>query len=175
MITAFAEHSPKLASGVFVADSALVLGEVSLGADASVWYGAVVRGDVNRIGIGARTNIQDLSLVHVTTAKHETHLGADVTVGHRVVLHGCTIADRVLVGMGAIVMDGVTVGEDCIIGAGALLPPNVSVPPGMLVLGAPAKVVRAVSAAERLEILASAERYVALAARHARECRPAAS
>jgi len=169
MIYVFGGVAPALEGEVFVAPSATVLGDVRLGAGASVWYGSVVRGDVGRIAIGARTNIQDLSVVHVTTGSFDTHIGAEVTVGHRVILHGCTIHDRVLVGMGAVVMDGAEVGSYSIIGAGALVTPGASIPEGSLVLGSPGRVVRSLTEAERDDIEAHAERYVTLAARHWRE------
>ncbi|MCP3142244.1 gamma carbonic anhydrase family protein [Pyxidicoccus xibeiensis] len=158
--------SPRVHPSCFVEDSAQVVGEVELGEDSSVWYNAVLRGDVNPIRIGKRTNIQDLSLVHVTTHKHSTSVGDDVTVGHHVILHGCTVGDRVLVGMGAILMDGVEVGDECIIGAGALLTPGTKVPPGSLVVGSPGKVKRPITEEERAFLRQSAQHYVQLAAEH---------
>ncbi len=172
MIATFAGCAPVFGQNVFVADGATVLGDVTLGDGVSIWYGSVLRGDVNRISVGARSNIQDVSVVHVTTAKFETRVGADVTVGHRVVLHGCVIGDGVLIGMGAVLLDGVEVGAGCIIGAGALLTPGTKIPAGSLAFGAPARVVRPTTAEERREILASAQRYVQLAARHRTEVHP---
>jgi carbonic anhydrase/acetyltransferase-like protein (isoleucine patch superfamily) len=166
MIMDYDGTSPTLESDVFVAPNATVLGAVALGAHASVWYGAVLRGDVGSITVGARTNIQDLSVVHVTTDQFNTVLGDDVTVGHRVILHGCTLRDRILVGMGSILMDGVVVEEDSLIGAGTLLTPGTHIPSGSLVLGSPGRVVRPLRDDERDEIRRSAEHYIAVAARH---------
>jgi len=142
------------------------VGDVELGEDSSVWFNAVLRGDVNPIRIGRRTNLQDLSLVHVTTQKHATHVGDDCTVGHHVILHGCLVGNRVLVGMGATLMDGVEVGDECIIGAGALLTPGTKVPPSSLVVGSPGKVKRPITEEERAFLRKSAEGYVHLAAEH---------
>lgn len=158
--------SPRVHPSCFVEDSAQVVGDVELGEDSSVWFNAVLRGDVNPIRIGKRTNLQDLSLVHVTTQKHATHVGDDCTVGHHVILHGCIVGHRVLVGMGATLMDGVEVGDECIIGAGALLTPGTKVPPGSLVVGSPGKVKRPITEEERAFLRKSAEGYVQLAAEH---------
>jgi carbonic anhydrase/acetyltransferase-like protein (isoleucine patch superfamily) len=162
----FRDQSPRVHPSCFIEDSAQVIGDVEVGEDSSVWFNSVVRGDVNAIRIGRRTNIQDLTMIHVTTARHTTLLGDDVTVGHRVVLHGCTVGNRVLVGMGSIVMDGVEIGDDCIIGAGSLLTPGTKVPPGSLVLGAPAKVKRPLTEEEKATLLESAKHYVHIAAEH---------
>lgn len=161
-------HAPQLGTGVFVAPDATVIGRVTLGAHSSIWYGCVVRGDVEAIQIGARTNIQDLSVIHVTGEGFPTHVGDDVTVGHRAILHGCTIGDHVLVGMGAIVLDGAIVESHSLIGAGALVAPGTHIPSGVLALGAPARVVRALSAKEQQNIASSGAHYVELAAEHAR-------
>jgi carbonic anhydrase/acetyltransferase-like protein (isoleucine patch superfamily) len=166
MVVSFEGQVPVLGGDVFVAPTATVLGHVHLGHEASVWYGSVLRGDVGTIRIGARTNIQDSCVVHITGGVHDTHIGDEVTVGHRVILHGCRIASRVLVGMGAVVMDGVEVGEHCLIGAGALLPPGKKIPPGSMVMGAPGKVVRSLSEQEINHIVLSAAHYVELAQRH---------
>jgi carbonic anhydrase/acetyltransferase-like protein (isoleucine patch superfamily) len=166
VIRAFRGHTPRVHESCFVDPSATLIGDVELAVDASIWPNTVVRGDVNAIRIGARTNIQDLCMVHVTSARFPTHVGEDVTVGHHVVLHGCTIGNRVLVGMGAIVLDGVEVGEDCIIGAGALLTPGTKVPPGSMVLGSPAKVKRPLTDEERAFLVKSAAHYVGLGREH---------
>jgi carbonic anhydrase/acetyltransferase-like protein (isoleucine patch superfamily) len=144
----------------FVAPSADVIGEVEIGSHSSVWFQVVIRGDVHRIRIGDRTNIQDHSMLHVTRQKSSCTVGDDVTVGHRATLHGCTIGNRVLVGMGAIILDDVVVGDDCIVAAGALLTKGTQVPSGSLVLGAPAKVVRQLTAEERAFLTKSAANYV---------------
>jgi gamma-carbonic anhydrase len=166
IIRQFGGISPRLHASVFVADGAAVIGDVEIGEGGSIWYGAVVRGDVNVVRIGARTNVQDGSIVHVTTATHPTTIGEDVTIGHRAVLHGCTVKDRCLIGIGAIVLDGAVVGPDAMVGAGALVPPGAVVPPGTLVLGAPAKPKRSLTPEELAHFRASAAHYVALAARH---------
>ncbi|WP_164018204.1 gamma carbonic anhydrase family protein [Pyxidicoccus trucidator] len=158
--------SPRVHPSCFVEDSAQVVGDVELGEDSSVWFNAVLRGDVNPIRIGKRTNIQDLSLVHVTSQEHGTHVGDDCTVGHHVILHGCIVGNRVLVGMGATLMDGVEVGDECIIGAGTLLTPGTKVPPGSLVVGSPGKVKRPITEEEREFLRLSAQHYVQLAAEH---------
>lgn len=160
---------PTVHSTAFVDPSAQILGDVVLGAESSVWLNTVIRGDVHAIRIGARTNVQDLSLVHVLKDRHSATLGDDVTVGHHVVLHGCRLDDRILVGMGAVVMDGVEIGCDCVVAAGALLPPGLRVPPGSLVVGSPARVKRAITEKEREWILESARNYVAYAKEYAAE------
>lgn len=150
--------NPQISKGVFVAENATVIGNVMVGEDCGIWFGAVVRGDSNRIKIGNRTNIQDLCVVHVDDT-HDTIIGDDVTVGHRVILHGCHIGNRCLVGMGAIIMNGVQIGEDCIIGAGALVTENQVIPPHSLVIGFPAKIKRELSPEEIKMILDSAKHY----------------
>ncbi len=163
---AYDGKSPRIAPSVFLAEGSAVVGDVEIGEGSSIWFGTVVRGDVNHVRIGARTNVQDLSVVHVTSRTHPTVVGDDVTVGHRAVLHGCTIHDRCLVGIGAIVMDGAVVGPDAMVGAGALVPPGMVVPPGTLVLGAPAKVKRPLTADEIAFFRTSAANYAGYAARH---------
>jgi carbonic anhydrase/acetyltransferase-like protein (isoleucine patch superfamily) len=158
--------SPTFGRDVFVAPNATVIGRVTLGDEASVWFGAVLRGDVGSIAIGARTNIQDLTMVHMTGDVSDTRVGDDVTVGHGVILHGCEVGDGCLVGMGAILLDNVKVGEQCVIGAGALLPQRMVVPPRSLVLGVPAKVVRAVTEDERRMGIDGARVYLGLAKKY---------
>ena len=161
--------APRIPESAFVAETALVIGDVELGESTSIWFGAVVRGDVNRIRIGARTNIQDQTVVHVTGGTHPTSVGDDVTVGHRVVLHGCTVKDRCLIGIGAIVMDGAVVGPDAMVGAGALVPPGMVVPPGTLVVGSPARVKRELTPEEVAYFRKSAQSYASYAARYRAE------
>jgi carbonic anhydrase/acetyltransferase-like protein (isoleucine patch superfamily) len=155
---------PLLGRDAFVADTAAVIGDVHLGDEASVWFGAVVRGDYRPIRIGARTNVQDNVVVHIATTRGEAAGGAtigdDVVVGHAAVLHACTIGDRCLVGMGAIVLDGAVVGDESFIAAGSLVPPDTVVPPRSFLLGRPAKVTRTVTDAEVAAILDSAAKYV---------------
>jgi carbonic anhydrase/acetyltransferase-like protein (isoleucine patch superfamily) len=151
----------------WVASNAVLAGQVRIGEQASVWYSAVLRADLGPITIGARTNIQDGSVLH-TDPGLQLVVGADVTVGHRVVLHGCTVHDNVLIGMGSIVMNGAVVGSDSIVAAGTLIPEGVVIPPGSLVVGAPGKVRRETTSDERLLIGVSVDEYVKMAARHAR-------
>ena len=165
-IRSFRGLTPSIPQSCFVDSSAQLIGDVVLGEDASVWFNCVLRGDVNPIRIGARTNIQDLSLIHVLSHRFGTTIGEDVTVGHHVVLHGCTVGNRVLVGMGAILLDGVEVGDDCIIAAGALLTPGTKIPAGSLVLGSPAKVKRPLTDAEKDTLVESARNYVRYAQEH---------
>lgn len=160
---------PKVDASAFLVDDALVVGDVEIGAQASLWFGVVVRGDVNHIRIGARTNVQDHAVLHVTSRTHPTVVGDEVTIGHRVTLHGCTVRDRCLVGIGAIVLDGAVVGEEAMVGAGALVPPGMVVPPRSLALGAPARVRRELTADEVAGLKASAERYVGYAQEYLRE------
>jgi carbonic anhydrase/acetyltransferase-like protein (isoleucine patch superfamily) len=168
-IRPFGGRTPVLHASAFVADGAVVLGDVEIGEHSSIWFGTVVRGDVNSIRIGARTNIQDLSVLHVTSKTHPTVVGDEVTVGHRVVLHGCTVKDRCLIGIGSVVMDGAVVGPESVVGAGALVPPGMVVPPRTLVMGAPAKVKRELTAEEVDALRRSADNYVDYAARYQAE------
>jgi carbonic anhydrase/acetyltransferase-like protein (isoleucine patch superfamily) len=160
MLKPFKGILPTVGSQVFIEDSAMVIGDVVIGDESSVWFHAVIRGDVHYIRIGHRTNIQDLSMLHVTHDTHPLIIGDEVTVGHHVVLHGCNIKDRVLIGMGAIVMDGATIGEDSIVGAGALVTEQTKIPPNSLVVGSPAKVKRALSPREINWLKESASNYV---------------
>jgi carbonic anhydrase/acetyltransferase-like protein (isoleucine patch superfamily) len=162
-VRSFQGVTPTIHPSCFVEDSAQVIGDVTLGEGSSVWFNTVIRGDVHRIRIGQRTNIQDLCLVHVSKDKFATTIGDDVTVGHHVTLHGCTVGSRVLVGMGAVLMDGVEVGDDCIIAGGALLVPGTKIPSGMLAVGSPAKPKRPLTDEERKWLLRSAANYVSYA------------
>ena len=169
MIAAYAGHSPRLDPSAFVVESATIIGDVVIGPESSIWFGAVVRGDIHPIRIGARSNVQDNATLHVVGGKFGTTLGDGVTVGHNAVVHGCTIEDGVLVGMGAIVLDDAVVGAESLIAAGALVPPGTRVPPRSLVLGSPGKVVRPVSDAELERIRSSASNYVGYAKRYRAE------
>jgi len=167
MIHKFKDMKPNLGKNTWVAPSADVVGDVSCGEDCSIWFGCVVRGDVHYISIGNRTNIQDLSMVHVTHYKKEdksdgnpTIIGDDVTIGHRVMLHGCTIENACLIGMSATILDGAVIGTESIVGAGSLVTKNKKFPPRSLIMGSPAKVVRELSDDEVKELYASASRYV---------------
>jgi carbonic anhydrase/acetyltransferase-like protein (isoleucine patch superfamily) len=150
-----------------VAPSAVVVGDVTIGPDSSVWYGSVVRGDVHEIRIGARTNLQDLCVLHVTRGRFATHVGDEVTVGHRAVVHGCTVEDGALIGIAAVVLDGARIGAEALVGAGALVPPGMEVPEGALVLGVPARVVRPLTSDERALQRQRALEYVETARGHA--------
>lgn len=159
MIRSYEGTRPRLGARAYVDVSAQVIGDVELGDDASVWMNTVIRGDVNFIRVGARANVQDNCVLHVT-AVHPTILADEVTVGHSVTLHGCSVGRRCLVGIGAIVLNGAVVGEESIVAAGALVPEGMQVPPGSVVMGAPGKVRRSVSDAEREELRRYAENYV---------------
>jgi len=159
---------PTLGKDVFVADTARVIGDVHLGDETSIWFGTVVRGDVFHIRIGRRVNLQDLSVVHVTTGRHATLIEDDVTVGHRAIIHGATIRRGALIGMGAIVMDGAEVGQEAMVGAGALVTPGTVIPPRMLAVGAPARAVRALTPEEITRLGDSARGYAELAATYQR-------
>ena len=152
--------TPTVANGVFIADTARVIGDVHLGEQTSIWYGTVIRGDVFPIRIGARVSVQDGTIVHVTTDRFATTVGDDVTVGHRAVLHGCTIEDGALVGMGAVVMDEAVVGAGAMVAAGALVTPGTVIPPGMVAMGLPARPVRPLRDVERDFLTYSARHYV---------------
>jgi carbonic anhydrase/acetyltransferase-like protein (isoleucine patch superfamily) len=152
-----------------VAPGAVVVGDVEIGPDASVWYGTVVRGDVHSVHIGARTNIQDNCVLHVTRERFACWVGEEVTVGHRAVVHGCRVGDGALVGIGAIVLDGATVGEGALVGAGAVVSPGTTIEAGGLALGVPARVVRRVTDEERELQRRRTLDYVETARAHARE------
>ena len=151
---------PRAHPSVFIDDSAQVIGDVELGEESSVWMCVVIRGDVNRIRIGRRSNVQDGTVIHAMNRTHPTTIADHVTIGHSAVLHGCTIEDRCLIGMGAILLNGSTVGTGSIVAAGSLLVEDMKVPPGSLVMGSPAKVRRALSEEEIAGIKGYAERYV---------------
>ena len=154
---------PKLGRGVYIARGAVVLGDVTLGAHSSVWYNAVLRGDINRIVVGHHTNIQDNAVLHLAD-DFPCILGNWVTVGHSAIVHACKIGDETLVGMGAVVLDGAVVGRQCLIGAKALVTQGTKIPAGSLVLGSPAKVVRKLSPEERAHLKWWSEKYVGNAA-----------
>jgi gamma-carbonic anhydrase len=155
-----AGRTPTLDDRVFVAPNATVIGDVVLGAESSVWFGTVLRGDVFPIRIGARTNVQDNAVVHVTGGKAATTIGDDVTIGHLALIHGCTIGDACLVGMGSILLDGAVIEDECLVAAGALVPPRMRVPARSLVMGSPAKVVRSLGEADLTQIREASALYV---------------
>src|SRR5580693_7743837 len=156
---AFLRKQPVLGKDVYIARGAVVVGDVTLGAGASVWYNAVLRGDINRIVVGAGSNIQDNAVVHLAD-DYPCILGDYVTVGHSAIIHACTIGDECLIGMGAVILDGAEIGPQCLIGAKALVTQHTNIPAGSLVLGAPAKIVRALLPAEREGLKSWAEKYV---------------
>lgn len=162
----FEGEFPRLGDEVFVAGGAAVIGDVEIGDQSSIWYNTVVRGDVYPIRIGARTNVQDGSIVHVTSGEHATNIGDEVTIGHGAIIHGCDIADRCLIGMGSTILDGAVVESHSLVAAGALVPPGMTVPSGTLVMGSPASVARELTDQERASIEKSAAKYVQLARRH---------
>ena len=154
-------------SPLFAAGNATITGSVTIGEQVGIWFGAVIRADKDRIIIGDRSNIQDNCVVHTTTG-HPVHIGNDVSVGHGAILHGCTVGNRVLVGMGAIVLNGAVVGEGSVIGAGAVVRERMNIPPGSVVVGIPAKVIKQATAEQQDHILANAASYVELAMEYAR-------
>lgn len=162
MIRGFQGQRPQIDPSAFVADTATIVGDVTLGARSSVWFGAVIRGDVFHIRIGEETSIQDNSVIHVTHDRYATSVGNRVTIGHGVILHGCAVRDLVIVGMGAVILDQAEVGERCIVGAGALITPGTRIPPGHLAVGAPARVKRPLTEDELVWLESSAAHYVAL-------------
>jgi carbonic anhydrase/acetyltransferase-like protein (isoleucine patch superfamily) len=155
----FLRQPPKLGKNVFIAKTATVIGDVTLGAHSSVWYGAVLRGDINRIVVGHHSNIQDNAVLHLAD-DFPCLLGNWVTIGHGAIVHACKIGDECLVGMGAVILDGAVIGKQSIIGAKALVTQGVKIPPGSLVLGAPAKVVRKLTMKERAGLKWWAQKYV---------------
>jgi carbonic anhydrase/acetyltransferase-like protein (isoleucine patch superfamily) len=161
MIRSYKGISPTIPASCYVDESAQIIGDVILGEHASVWMNAVLRGDVHAIRIGAHSNVQDCSVLHGMKEQYGVFLGEYVTVGHTVTLHGCTIEDRCLIGMGAILLNGVRVGAESIVAAGSLLPENFQVPPRSLVMGSPARKIRGLVDAEVESIRRFAENYVA--------------
>jgi carbonic anhydrase/acetyltransferase-like protein (isoleucine patch superfamily) len=168
MLEVFNGQSPIIGERVFIHSFGLVIGDVFLGDDSSVWPGAILRGDVHRIHVGSRTNIQDQSVLHVTHRSqysldgYNLHIGNDVTIGHRVTCHGCTIGDRVLLGMGSLILDGAVIQSDVMLGAGSLVPPGKVLESGHLYLGTPVKCIRVLSDSELTFLHYSAQHYVKL-------------
>jgi len=160
MIRPYRGKRPEIAASAYIDPAAVIIGDVVIGADSSVWPCTVIRGDVHHIRIGARTNIQDGCVLHVMRDEYPLILGDDVTVGHSVTLHGCNIASRCLIGIGAIVLNGVTIGTGSIVAAGTLLLERIEIPPGSLVVGHPGKVKRMLTPIDQAAIDAYAQRYV---------------
>ena len=168
IIRSFGDAHPRLHQSVWVAPGAAVIGDVEIGADSSVFYGSVLRGDVERIRIGERTNIQDQATLHVTAGRFPTILGNEITVGHRAVVHGCRVGDGALIGIGSIILDGAEIGENALVAAGAVVTPGSTIAAGMLAVGMPARVLRALGR-DDIEIQrARTLRYIETARSHAR-------
>lgn len=159
-IQPIAELRPRIDAETWLAETAVITGDVTLAAGVSVWHGAVLRGDVGWIRVGARTNIQDLACVHLTAELSNTEIGDDVTVGHGAIIHGATIGSGCLIGMGSIILDNAVIGREVLVAAGALIPPKMVVPDGALVMGSPARVVRTLTDVERVRGRSSAAHYL---------------
>lgn len=164
MIKAFQDKRPKIHETVFIAENAVVIGDVEIAENASIWYGSILRGDVNFIRIGARTNIQDASVIHVSSKTHPTILEDEVTVGHHVTLHGCYIETGCLIGIGSIILDGARVGKNSLVAAGSLVTPGTAIPPESLVMGSPARVKRPLTPDELADLPRFWQNYVKLIA-----------
>ena len=169
MVMKYKNYTPKLGKNSWVTETSSVIGDVTIGEDSAIWFGSVVRGDVHSIIIGDRTNIQDLSMIHTTHHKtverdmtngNPTIIGDDVTIGHRVMLHGCTIEDACLIGMSVTILDGAVIGKESIVGASSLVTKGKKFPPQSLIMGSPARFVRKLTEVEIKELYASAIRYV---------------
>jgi carbonic anhydrase/acetyltransferase-like protein (isoleucine patch superfamily) len=164
IVRSFRGVTPRIGEGTFVAETAVVVGDVEVGERSSLWYGVVLRGDVYHIRVGDECSIQDNAVIHVTSGRHPTLVGDRVTVGHAVTLHGCTVESECIIGMGAVILDRAVIGEHCVVGAGALVTPGTVIEPGHLVIGSPAKAKRKLSPEELDWIRSSAAHYVELAA-----------
>jgi carbonic anhydrase/acetyltransferase-like protein (isoleucine patch superfamily) len=167
LVRPFGDVWPRIDASAWLAPNAAVIGDVTIGAHSSIWYGTTLRGDVNAIWIGAGTNVQDHCVFHVSAA-YPCRVGDGVSVGHRAVVHGCSVEDGALIGIGAIVLDGARIGAEALVGAGAVVAPGTVVPEGMLVLGVPARVTRPLSVEERARQRERAGDYVGTARLHAR-------
>lgn len=165
MIKGYQGIEPKIDETAFIAESVDVIGQVTIGKNANIWYGSVLRADDNYITVGENTNIQDGSVVHISEG-YPTVIGNNVTIGHKAIIHGCEIGDNTLIGMGSIVLDGAKVGEFTLLGAGSLVPPGKEIPSGVLAMGSPAKVIRELSEQENENLTKAALKYVKLANNH---------
>ena len=159
----YREDHPQIGEGVFIAPDAWVTGKTTIGKNSSLFFGAVVRGDINPVRVGTGTNLQEHALLHTSTGLGPCIVGDYVTVGHRAILHGCTVGNRCIIGMGATILDGAEIGDDCIIGANSLITMNTKIPSGSMVFGSPGKVVRPLTDDERLQIEENATHYIAVA------------
>jgi len=168
LLIAYGGHEPRVDASAWIAPGATLIGDVEVGPDSSIWYGCVLRGDLHAIRVGARSNLQDVTVVHVTRDRFPCEIGDEVTVGHRAVVHGCRVAGGALIGIGAIVLDGAEVGEAALVGAGAIVTPGTRIPARTLALGTPARVVRSLADAELVEQRARTLAYIETARAHAR-------
>jgi carbonic anhydrase/acetyltransferase-like protein (isoleucine patch superfamily) len=166
-VIALGDEAPQVHGSAWIAPGARVVGNVHLGRDVGIYYGAVLRAEVASIRVGERTNVQDNCVLHAGL-EHSVDIGAGVTIGHAAIVHGCTVGDDVLIGMGATLLNDCVIGSETVIGAGALVPENAVIPSGSLVVGAPARVVRELDEEERSAVRAGAEHYLGLLARHRR-------
>jgi carbonic anhydrase/acetyltransferase-like protein (isoleucine patch superfamily) len=166
VIAPFGDKAPALDASVYVAPSAIIIGDVTIGPASSIWFHTVLRADIESIRIGARSNVQDNSTIHVVGGRWPTIIGDDVTVGHAVVLHGCTVGNHALIGMGSIVLDGAEIGAECLVGAGAVVTPGTKVAPRGLVLGNPGRRVRDLNADDLERLHHATANYVELAQRY---------
>lgn len=169
VVRAYDGRIPRIDSSAWLAPGSVIVGDVEIGEDCSIWYGAVIRGDVHRIRIGPRTNVQDQSVVHVTKGRFSAEIGAEVTVGHRAVVHGCRVGDGALIGIGAVVLDGAVVGAGALIAAGSLVTPGMIVGDGILAMGSPAREIRKLTAEERALQKERTLTYIETARLHAAE------
>lgn len=169
MIRPFLNTSPAISQTAFVTEDAIVIGDVEIGDEASVWFGSILRGDVNYIRIGDRTNIQDACVIHVSSKDHPTILEHEITVGHRVTLHGCYVESGCLIGIGSIILDGARIGRNSLVAAGSLVTPGTVIPPGSLVMGSPAKVKRVLTTVELTNLERSWRNYVELSRQYRTE------
>ena len=168
-IRSFGGKRPAIGRGVFLAETCSVIGNVEIGEETSIWYGTVIRGDVMPFRIGARTSVQDNTVVHVTAGRFGTTIGSDCTIGHGAIIHACTVEDFCLIGMGSVILDGARIGRGSLVGAGALVTPGTDIPPDSLVIGSPARVKRAINEKEREQIVFGAAHYVELTRRYLAE------
>ena len=168
VIKPYQGKDPRVGEDVFIAPGAVVIGDVRIGDESSVWYNTVIRGDVGKIRIGKKTNVQDLCMLHTTAGRSDLLIGNEVTIGHQVVLHGCVIEDHCMIGMGAVIMDGAVIGRGSIVAAGAVVLENTIIPPGSMVAGLPAKVRSTMEGKERFPASKTAERYRRHAEEHAK-------
>ena len=162
MLKPFNNISPKVHETAYISDDAIIIGDVEIGENASVWFGSILRGDVNFIRIGAGTNIQDGTVIHVSSKTHSTILESDITVGHRVTLHGCYVESECLIGIGTIILDGARIGKNSLVAAGSLVTPGTQIPNGSMVMGSPAKVTRMLTEDEIAKIAESSRSYIDL-------------